>query len=145
MYSFVLVIIKSKYYSKYICVSILQIFHFFFMQEEQNSPCGKFLCSWQNEREKLESYIEDDVLTALRIECVESLKLFSRLQIGDSVIHSKLYERVSRRNSSTVAYKKECSIKYGQIECFFKVPEESTIQFGAVICPMAVSSVVQGT
>ena len=84
--------------------------------------------------------IEDDVLTALGIEYVASLKLFSRLQIGDSVIHSPLYKRVSRRNSFTVAYRKECSLKYGQIECFFKAPEEGRIQFGAVIRPMTVIS-----
>lgn len=42
-----------------------------------------------------------------------------------------------------MAYRNNCSFKYGQIECVFKAPEESRIQFGAVIRPMAVSSKAQ--
>ena len=57
--------------------------------------------------------------------------------MGDCVIQSRLYKRVSRRNTFTIAYKEQSSLKYGQIEVFVKasVPESNMV-YGAVLFPL---------
>ena len=61
------------------------------------------------------------------------------IEVGHTVFHSKMYKRVSRRNSSTIMYRQGASINYGQIEVFFKGPVNSQTNYrycGAVISPM---------
>ena len=50
-----------------------------------------------------------------------------------------MYKRVSRRNSFTVAYRKEGTIAYGQVDVFFNVPGDlsAKISSGAVVLPMS--------
>ena len=80
---------------------------------------------------------EDDLLSFLGLESLSTVKHFTRLQVGDAVFHSKMYERVSRRNSSTVTYHQGATINYGQIEVFFMGPVSSETNYcGAVISPM---------
>lgn len=84
--------------------------------------------------------MEDEVLNSLGIDSFSSLKMFSRLQVGDKVIHSRRYKRVTRRNSFTVAFREGPGVKYGQIETFFEAPKESRILYGAIVLPMSESS-----
>lgn len=82
---------------------------------------------------------EDDLLCFLGLESLSAVKHFTRLQAGDTVFHSKMYKRVSRRNSFTIMYHQGASINYGQIEVFFKGPVNSQTNYrycGAVISPM---------
>lgn len=82
---------------------------------------------------------EDDLQAFLGLESLLSVKYFTRLQVGTAVFHSRLYKRVSRRNTFTVAYrqKESSSINYGQIEVFFKAPVDSKISCGAVVLPLS--------
>ena len=81
---------------------------------------------------------EDDLQTLLGLDSLLSVRYFKRLQVGTAVFHSRLYKRVSRRNTFTVAYRqKESSlVNYGQIEVFFKAPVGSRISCGAVVVPL---------
>ena len=80
---------------------------------------------------------EDDLLSFLGLESLSTVKYFTKLQAGDTVFHSKMYKRVSRRNSFTVTYHQGVTVNYGQIEVFFKVPRNSeTNYYGAVISRM---------
>lgn len=80
---------------------------------------------------------EDDLLSFLGVESLSTVKYFTRLQAGDTVFHSKMYKRVSRRNSFTVTYHQGATINYGQIEVFFVGPVNSETNYcGAVISPM---------
>ena len=83
--------------------------------------------------------MEDEVLISLGIENFSSVKMLSRLQVGDKIIHSLRYKRVTRRNSFTVAYREGPNVKYGQIETFFTAPKESIMPYGAVVLPMSES------
>ena len=82
---------------------------------------------------------EDDLQAFLGLESLSSVKYFTRLQVGGAVFHSRLYKRVSRRNTFTVAYRQDNSpaIKYGQIEVFFKAPLGSRTSCGAVVVPLS--------
>ena len=80
---------------------------------------------------------EDDLLLFLRVESIECVSFFKRLQIGDAVLHSQMYKRVSRRNSFTVAYSKGEGTSYGQIEVFFVLKEDPRMTCGAIIAPMS--------
>ena len=82
---------------------------------------------------------EDDLKTFLGLESLSPVKYFIRLQVGSSVFHSRLYKRVSRRNTYTVAYrqKESSSINYGLIQVFFKAPVGSRISCGAVVVPLS--------
>ena len=57
--------------------------------------------------------------------------------MGDCVIQSRSYKRVSRRNTFTISFKEQSSLKYEQIEVFVKasVPESSMV-YGAVLFPL---------
>lgn len=79
---------------------------------------------------------EDDLLLFLGVESISDVTFFKRVQFGDAVFHSRMYKRVSRRNSFTVAYQKENGTRYGQIEVFFVVPRDPAMTCGAVIVPM---------
>ena len=82
---------------------------------------------------------EDDLLCFLGLESLSAVKYFTRFQARDTVFHSKMYKRVSRRNSFTIIYRQGASISYGQIEVFFKGPVNSQTNYrycGAVISPM---------
>ena len=83
---------------------------------------------------------EDDLIRSLGVELLSDITFFSRLQIGEAVLHSKAYKRVSRRNNYTIAYQKEESICYGQIEVFFVVRDDVRMVCGAVLSSLAVSS-----
>ena len=50
-----------------------------------------------------------------------------------------MYQRASRRNSFTIAYRKEGTIAYGQVDVFFNVPSDfnAIISSGAVVLPMS--------
>ena len=82
---------------------------------------------------------EEDLQICLGLESLSLVKYFTRLQIGGAVFHSRLYKRVSRRNTFTVAFRQEKSpsINYGQIEVFFKAPVGSKISCGAVVYPLS--------
>lgn len=81
--------------------------------------------------------LEDDVLLSLGFDSLSSIQFFTRLQAGDKVLHSRMYKRVSKRNTFTVAYKdSKSNVKYGQIETFFKAPNSCSRLYGAVIRPM---------
>lgn len=82
---------------------------------------------------------EDDLLLFLDVESISDVRLFNRVQFGDAVFHSRMYKRVSRRNSHTVAYQQEEDTRYGQIEVFFVVSQDPVATCGAVIAPMAKS------
>lgn len=47
---------------------------------------------------------KDNLLLFLGVEAISDVTFFSRLQIGESVFHSRAYKRVSRRNNYTIAY-----------------------------------------
>ncbi|XP_029203493.2 uncharacterized protein LOC114967602 [Acropora millepora] len=83
---------------------------------------------------------EDDLISILGVESLSDITFFSRLQIGEAVVHSKSYKRVTRRNNYTITYQKEESICYGQIEVFFVVRDDARMVCGAVLSSMAVSS-----
>jgi len=76
------------------------------------------------------------------VESVSDITFFSRLQIGEAVLHSKAYKRVTRRNNYTIAYQKEESVCYGQIEVFFVVRDTCNVGMvcGAVLSSLTVSS-----
>ncbi|XP_067019914.1 uncharacterized protein [Acropora muricata] len=82
---------------------------------------------------------EDDLQAFLGIESLSLVKYFTRLQVGAAVFHSRLYKRTSKRNTFTVAYRRDGSpsISYGQIEVFFKAPVPSKTSYGAVVVPMS--------
>ena len=82
---------------------------------------------------------EDDLLLFLDVESISDVRLLNRVQFGDAVFHSRMYKRVSRRNSYTVAYQQEEDTRYGQIEVFFVVSKDPVATCGAVIAPMAKS------
>lgn len=81
---------------------------------------------------------EDDLMLFLGIEAISSVKFFKRLQLGDAVLHSRAYKRVTKRNNYTVAYTHDGDTQYGQIEEFFMVKEDhhSALTCGAVIAQM---------
>ena len=79
---------------------------------------------------------EDDIFLFLNMESIFDVTLFNCAQFGDAVFHFIMYQRVSRRNSFTVAYQHEEGITYGQIEVFFLIP---AVICGAVIAPMSKS------
>ncbi|KAK2558797.1 hypothetical protein P5673_019012 [Acropora cervicornis] len=64
---------------------------------------------------------------------------FTRLQVGAAACHSRLYKRTSKRHTFTVAYRRDGSpsIRYGQIEVFFKAGVRSKTSCGAVVVPMS--------
>lgn len=74
------------------------------------------------------------------MESISDIAFFSRLQIGEAVLHSREYKRVTRRNNYTIAYKQGHSISYGQIETFFVLREHPRMVCGAVLSTLAVSS-----
>lgn len=83
--------------------------------------------------------IEDDVISGLGVSSLNEVKMFTRLQMEDCVIQSRLYKRVSRRNTFTVAYKEKNALKYGQIEVFVKASapdHKSNMEYGAVLFPL---------
>ena len=81
---------------------------------------------------------EEDLLLHLGIESISEITFFSRLKVGEAVIHSRSYKRVSRRNNFTVAYHKGETIAYGQVEEFFIVEDKPGLVCGAVIAPMPI-------
>ena len=83
---------------------------------------------------------EDDIVRILGVESVSDITFFSRVQIGEAVLHSKAYKRVTRRNNYTIAYQKEDNIFYGQIEVFFVIRGDIGMVCGAVLSSLAVSS-----
>lgn len=83
---------------------------------------------------------EDDLISILGVESLSDITFFSRLQIGEAVVRSKSYKRVTRRNNYTITYQKEERICYGQIEVFFVVRDDARMVCGAVLSSMAVSS-----
>lgn len=83
---------------------------------------------------------EDDIIRILGVESVSDITFFSRLQIGEAVLHSKAYKRVTRRNNYTIAYQKEENILYGQIEVFFVIRDDIRMVCGAVLSSLTVSS-----
>ena len=76
------------------------------------------------------------------MESVSDITFFSRLQIGEAGLHSKAYKRVTRGNNYTIAYQKEESVCYGQIEVFFVVRDTCNVGMvcGAVLSSLTVSS-----
>ena len=84
----------------------------------------------------LNDVYEDDLLAVLGLESLCTVQYFTRLQAGSQVYHSRMYKRVSKRNSYTVAYRKGRSIVYGQIEMYFCAGANAHLQHGAVIVPM---------
>ena len=82
----------------------------------------------------------DDLLRFLEVESISDIAFFSRLQIGEAVLHSREYKRVTRRNNFTIAYKQGQGISYGQIETSFVLREHPGIVCGAVLFTLAVSS-----
>ena len=83
---------------------------------------------------------EDDLDRILGVESVSDITFFSRLQIGEAVLHSKVYKRGTRRNNYTIAYQQEENICYGQIEVFFVVRDNARMVCRAVLSSLAVSS-----
>ena len=83
---------------------------------------------------------EDNLLLFLGMESISDVRLFNRVQFGDAVFHSRMYKRVSRRNSYTIAYQQEGDTRYGQIEAFFVVSQDPVATCGAVIAPMSKSA-----
>lgn len=82
---------------------------------------------------------EDDIIRILGVESVSDITFFSRLQIGEAVLHSKAYKRVTRRNNYTIAYQKEENILYGQIEVVFVIRDDIRMVCGAVLSSLTVS------
>lgn len=76
---------------------------------------------------------EDDIVRILEMESVSDITFFSRVQIGEAVLHSKAYKRVTRRNNYIIAYQKEENIFYGQIEVFFVIRDDIRMVCGAVL------------
>ena len=72
-------------------------------------------------------------LSFLGVESVGEVTFFSRLQIRGAIIHSRSYDRVSRRNNYTVVYQEGNSTFYGQIEVFFVAKDVPRICCGAVV------------
>ena len=68
---------------------------------------------------------------------MEAIRCFTRLELNDRVIHSKMYKRVTKRNSFTVAYKDGDGISYGQIEAFVKTVGCPSYH-GAVVIPLEI-------
>jgi len=84
---------------------------------------------------------EDDLQAFLGLESLSAVNYFTRLQVGNAVFHSKLYKRVSRRNTFTVAYSLNgsSSISYGQIEVFFKAAVGTRVSCGAIVQPLSIA------
>ena len=84
---------------------------------------------------------EDDLQAFLGLESLSAVNYFTRLQVGNAIFHSKLYKRVSRRNTFTVAYSLNgsSSISYGQIEVFFKAAVGTRVSCGAIVQPLSIA------
>lgn len=81
--------------------------------------------------------LEDDVLLGMEVDSLNEVKFFTRVQIRGRIIHSRVYKRVSVRNSYTISCKDGNQIKYGQVELFVQAfsPPNNAVKHAAVVLP----------
>ena len=66
------------------------------------------------------------------------VKTFNRVYLHGSIFHSASYQRVSKRNSFSVVYKDQDSLRYGQIKYYYQLADEN----GSVSCALLQSFTV---